>query len=67
MELWDVVKDDVERFFLEFQPFLRECRYPNCSHVHERRCGVKRAVVRGLVSNLRYESYCRIRTDDSDV
>ena len=66
MELWDVVKDDVERFFLEFQPFLRECRYPNCSHMHESRCGVKRAVVRGLVSNLRYESYCRIRMDDAD-
>jgi len=66
MELWDVVKEDVERFFPEFQPFLRECRYPNCSHVHESRCGVKRAVVRGLVSNLRYESYCRIRLDDAD-
>lgn len=66
MELWDVVKEDLERFFLEFQPFLRDCRYPNCSHMHESRCGVKRAVVRGLVSNLRYESYCRIRTDDTD-
>jgi len=66
MELWDVVRDDVERFFLEFQPFLRDCRYPNCSHMHESRCGVKRAVVRGLVSNLRYESYCRIRMDDTD-
>ena len=66
MELWDVVRGDVERFFLEFQPFLRECRYPNCSHIHESRCGVKRAVVRGLVSNLRYESYCRIRMDDAD-
>jgi ribosome biogenesis GTPase len=66
MELWDVVRGEVERFFLEFQPFLRECRYPNCSHIHESRCGVKRAVVRGLVSNLRYESYCRIRMDDSD-
>jgi ribosome biogenesis GTPase len=66
MELWDVVAGDVERFFLEFQPFLRECRFPNCSHIHERRCGVKRAVVRGLVSNLRYESYCRIRSDAAD-
>ena len=66
MELWDVFQGDVERFFLEFQPFLRECRYPNCSHIHESRCGVKRAVVRGLVSNLRYESYCRIRMDDAD-
>ncbi len=64
MELWDVVPEEVEGFFLEFHPFLRECRYPNCSHTHETNCGVKRAVVRGLVSNLRYESYCRIRSGD---
>jgi ribosome biogenesis GTPase len=66
MELWDVVPDEVERFFLEFQPFLKDCRFPNCSHIHESRCGVKRAVVRGLVSILRYDSYCRIRTGDAD-
>ncbi len=66
MELWDVASTDVEGFFFEFHPFLRECRYPNCSHIHESHCGVKRAVVRGLVSHMRYESYCRIRTGDGD-
>ena len=66
MELWDVAATEVERFFLEFQPFLKDCRFPNCSHIHESRCGVKRAVVRGLVSYLRYDSYCRIRTGDPD-
>jgi ribosome biogenesis GTPase len=66
MDLWDVIPGEVERFFLEFQPFLKDCRFPNCSHIHESRCGVKRAVVRGLISNLRYDSYCRIRTGDAD-
>jgi ribosome biogenesis GTPase len=66
MELWDVVPGEVEGYFLEFHPFLRECRYPNCSHTHESRCGVKRAVVRGLITHQRYESYCRIRTGDND-
>ncbi len=64
MELWDLAATEVEGFFFEFHPFLRECRFPNCSHIHEARCGVKRAVVRGLVSHLRYESYCRIRLGD---
>ncbi|MBS0260625.1 MAG: ribosome small subunit-dependent GTPase A [Planctomycetes bacterium] len=66
MELWDVNPVEVERFFLEFQPYLKDCRFPNCSHIHESRCGVKRAVVRGLISILRYDSYCRIRTGDAD-
>ncbi|MSR56781.1 MAG: ribosome small subunit-dependent GTPase A [Planctomycetaceae bacterium] len=66
MDLWDVIPEEVEGFFLEFQPFLRECRYPNCSHFHESQCGVRRAVSRGLVSMLRYDSYCRIREGDAD-
>lgn len=66
MELWDVVPGDVGGYFHEFQPFVRDCRFPGCSHIHEARCGVKQAVRSGLVSLLRYESYCRIREGDAD-
>ena len=66
MELWDVGPQDVSGFFIEFHPYLRECRFSHCSHIHEGHCGVKRAVVRGLISHLRYESYCRIRLGDAD-
>src|SRR5262249_12826104 len=66
MELWDVIPDEVEGFFLEFHPFVRNCRFPDCSHRHEHDCGVKEAVARGFISMLRYESYCRIREGDAD-
>jgi ribosome biogenesis GTPase len=66
MELWDVVPEEVERFFFEFHPFLRDCRFADCSHRHEADCGVIHAVRRGLISWLRYESYCRIREGDAD-
>ncbi|MGQ0635118.1 MAG: ribosome small subunit-dependent GTPase A [Planctomycetaceae bacterium] len=66
MELWDVIPDEVEGYFVEVHPFLRECRFPDCSHRHERGCGVKRAVACGLISLLRYESYCRIRAGEAD-
>jgi ribosome biogenesis GTPase len=63
-DLWDVAPEEVERYFLEFQPFLRECRFADCTHTHESQCGVKRAVARGLVARVRYASYCRIRASD---
>lgn len=66
MELWDVIPEEVEGYFLEFHPYVRECKYPDCSHRHESGCEVKRAVSRGLISMLRYESYCRIREGDAD-
>ena len=65
LDLWDVKPDEVEGYFVEFHPFVRQCRFPGCSHTHEQGCGVKRAVVSGLISAVRYESYCRIRLGDT--
>ncbi len=59
-ELWDVIPDEVEGYFIEFRPFVTQCRFPNCSHTHEHSCGVKDAVDRDLISILRYDSYLRI-------
>lgn len=60
LELWDVIPEEVEGFFVEFHPFVAFCRFPDCSHTHESECCVKRAVQSGMVSLTRYESYLRI-------
>ena len=60
LELWDVIPEEVEGFFIEFRPFVAYCRFPDCSHTHESDCRVKQAVLAGLISNSRYQSYLRI-------
>ncbi len=60
LELWDVIPEEVEGFFVEFHPFVAFCRFPDCSHTHESGCRVKQAVDTGMVSLTRYESYLRI-------
>lgn len=59
-ELWDVIPEEVEGFFVEFRPFVPLCKFPDCSHTHEAKCGVKSAVDATLISRRRYESYARI-------
>ena len=59
-DLWDVIREEVEGYFVEFRPFVTRCRFPDCSHTHEQDCGIKSAVARKLISRLRYESYLRI-------
>lgn len=63
-ELWDVVREQVEGYFVEFRPFVTRCKFPDCSHTHEASCGVKRAVTDGFISMLRYESYYKIQSGD---
>ena len=66
MELWDVLPEELEGFFVEFRPFVRFCKFPNCSHVHESGCGVRAAATRGLISTMRFESYCKLVLGDGD-
>ena len=60
MQLWDVRPEEVEGFFIEFRPFVPRCHFPDCSHTHESKCAVKRAVDRDLISPVRYASYLKI-------
>jgi ribosome biogenesis GTPase len=55
--LWDVIPEEVEGFFAEFRPFVALCAFPDCTHTHEERCAVKRAVDRRWIAASRYTSY----------
>jgi ribosome biogenesis GTPase len=56
-QLWDTLPEEVEGLFVEFRPFVPLCAFPDCSHTHEQRCAVKRAVRRRQISAQRYVSY----------
>ncbi len=56
-QLWDLIPEEVEGFFPEFRPFVPLCAYPDCTHTHEDRCAVQRAVSRRQISGSRYHSY----------
>jgi ribosome biogenesis GTPase len=56
-QLWDLLPEEIEGFFPEFRPFVPLCGYPDCTHTHEDRCAIKRAVARRQISLSRYTSY----------
>jgi ribosome biogenesis GTPase len=56
-QLWDLLPEEMEGFFAEFRPFVTLCGYPDCTHTHEDRCAVKRAVHRRQIPVSRYHSY----------
>lgn len=55
--VWDLDKEEVEQFFPEIFMKGHECRFPDCSHLHEDGCAVKDAVEKGEISVVRFESY----------
>lgn len=51
---------DVDHAFVEFRPFLGQCRFANCRHQGEPGCALDGAVLSGAVSARRLEMYRRI-------
>jgi ribosome biogenesis GTPase len=59
-DLWEIGAADTAAYFREFVPFAHRCRFPGCTHRHERPCGVATAVDAGMISSGRYDSYLRL-------
>jgi ribosome biogenesis GTPase len=63
--LWQIPPDDLAWCYRELRPFLDDCYFAGCTHIHEPDCAVRAAVEQGLVAHERYDSYVRLRTGDS--
>jgi ribosome biogenesis GTPase / thiamine phosphate phosphatase len=48
---------DLELAFIEFKPYLGNCRFNNCKHTHEPDCAVTQAVNAGKISLSRLKFY----------
>lgn len=58
--LYEIDPASLAFFFVDIEPFVNDCRYPNCTHTHEPGCAVQAAVQAGKISPERYDSYLRI-------
>jgi ribosome biogenesis GTPase len=63
-QLWNVIKEELVGCYRDLRPWLNHCKFPNCTHTHERFCAVKDAVADGLLDARRYENYCALYADE---
>ena len=56
---------EVGERFPEFRALLHECRYNNCTHVHEPGCAVKKALDDEKINPERYRNYIGLLNDEN--
>jgi len=61
--MWALSLEHLDQYFPELRPFIRECRFADCTHSVEPGCAVKEAVERGTISGERYASYLKLREE----
>ena len=57
LNLPDVEKEDLKKFYPEFDEYRDQCRFLGCVHINEPDCAVKSAVEEDRISSGRYENY----------
>jgi len=61
--LIDFEKEELYHFFPEIFKMADECKFYNCTHIHEPGCQVIKAVENGIIAYSRYTSYFNIFND----
>ncbi|MFA3783028.1 ribosome small subunit-dependent GTPase A [Melioribacteraceae bacterium 4301-Me] len=57
---YGIKKEDLGHYFVEFLPYINECKFNTCTHNHEPGCAVYEAVNKNLITKERYESYLNL-------
>lgn len=55
--VWDTAPHEIANYFADFEPFAANCKFPNCTHLHEPNCSIKEALEENKIHPLRYASY----------
>lgn len=62
--LIDIEDDELYHFFPELMKYSEGCQFYNCTHTHEPKCAVRRAVIDGKISESRYINYLKMLEED---
>ncbi len=63
---FDMEPEEIGHYFKEIFHYSQECKYGNCTHVHEPGCAVREAVEQHLISESRYTSYLSMLDDKNE-
>ncbi len=58
--LRQIAPKDLPALMPDLRPHVPQCRFYNCTHLHEPGCGVRAAVERGEITESRYRIYGEI-------
>ncbi len=58
--LWHLAAERIAWGFIEFRPFLGQCKFRDCKHKKDPGCALVEAVEEGKIDDARYQSFLRI-------
>lgn len=59
-DISEIEYKELDKYFKEFKPLIKDCEFVGCTHIKEENCGIKQAIKQGKIDSGRYERFCKI-------
>ena len=63
---FDMEREELTSYFKEIYQFSKNCRFSNCTHIHEPGCAVLQALENHYIAPSRYQSYLSMLDDKEE-
>lgn len=60
IDIFEIEKENLDKCFREFKPYIKNCEFVGCTHIKEENCGIKNALNEGKIRESRYQNYIKI-------
>ena len=60
LDFLEFSKEELPWYISDFSDFMSWCQFADCSHTHEKICGIKEAVKLWQIPKERYNTYIRL-------
>ena len=65
-DIYEIPYKELYKYFIEFNSYIEECEYLDCTHIKEKICGIKEAVNKNKISKSRYDNFKKIYEELKD-
>ena len=65
-DVFEIPYKELDKYFIDFNNVIEECKYIGCSHIKEEDCGIKNKLNKGEISQIRYDNYVKIYNELKD-
>ena len=65
-DIYEIPYKELYKYFIEFNEYIEECEYLDCTHIKEEVCGIKGAVENKKISESRYDNFKKIYEELKD-
>lgn len=66
-DISEIEYQELDKYFREFKKEMSNCEFVGCTHIKEKKCGIKQAIEQDKINKDRYIRFCKIYNELKEI